>query len=340
MRKFLNNDHAVSINPSTIIFAVGFVLSVYFLYYVREIVIALFCAFILMSALNPGIKLMHRRLKIPRPLGILISFLVIILFVGLALVLILPPLISEVPNLVSTLNLPSISPFLGTLKTFNFSLSELGNLVNEAQSSFGTIYGIITSTFAGIFSFFTVLVMTAYLLIDREHLHKKVGWFTKDPHHLELADEFINRIEVYLGGWVRGQIFLMITIGVFSFIGLSLLSIPYALPLALVAGLLEILPNLGPTLAAVPSVLVAYGAYGAPMAGFVTLFYIIVQMLENNLIVPKIMKDNVDVNPLATILLILTGLKVGGMLGALLSVPVYIVLRTIYSLWQRESANS
>jgi predicted PurR-regulated permease PerM len=283
---------------------------------------------------------MKRRLKIPRPIGIVISFLVIIFFVGLALILILPPLFTEVPNLVNALSLPSLAPVLGTLNKFNFSLSEIGSILGQAQSSFSTIYGIITSTFQGIFSFFTVLVMTAYLLIDRDHLHKKISWFTKEPRHLEMADEFINRIEVYLGGWVRGQLFLMITIGVFSFVGLSLLSIPYALPLAVVAGLLEILPNLGPTLAAVPSILVAYGAFGAPMAGFVALFYIFVQMLENNLIVPKIMKDNVDVNPLATILLILTGLKVGGMLGALLSVPVYIVLRTIYSLWLRERANS
>ncbi len=337
MPKILNNDHAVSIDPSTIIFAVLFILGLYFLFFIREIVITLFLALIFMSALNPGIKFMQRKLKIPRAIGIVISYLVIIFLVGLAFVLILPPLISEIPNLMNSLELP---PFILNMSSTKFSVSEISSLIGQAQNSFGAIYDVVTSTFQGIFGFFTILVMTAYLLIDRDHLHKKISWFTKDAHHLELTKELIDRVEVYLGGWVRGQLFLMITIGVFSFIGLSLLSIPYALPLAIVAGLLEILPNLGPTLAAIPAILVAYQSFGGPMAGFVTLFYLLVQMLENNLIVPKIMKDNVDVNPLATILLILTGLKVGGMLGALLSVPVYIVLRTIYSLWLRESSNS
>lgn len=340
MSKFLDNKHSVSISPATIIFAVFFVLGLYFFYYIREIIVTLFLAFILMSALNPGIKMMKNRLKIPRPIGILISFLFIILVVALGVVLIVPPLVSQIPYLMGTLSLPSLPEHLFDFDTFTFSPNELSSLLTQAQSSLGTIYGILTGTFQGIFGFFTVMVLTAYLLIDREHLHKKIYWFTKDPHHLELAQELLNRVEVYLGGWVRGQIFLMITIGVFTYIGLSLLSIPYALPLAILAGILEILPNLGPTLAAIPSILVAYGVYGAPMAGFVTLFYLVVQMLENNLIVPKIMKDNVDVNPLTTIVMILIGLKVGGMLGALLSVPVYIILRTVYSIWLRETAKS
>ncbi len=333
MRKLLNDDHSVSIHPSTIIFAVLFVLGLYFLFYIREIVVTLLCALILMSALNPGIKLMERKLKIPRAIGIFISYLLLILVVVLALLLIIPPLLTEIPNLMNSLSLP---PMLMSLSNFKFSVSELSSLLNEAQNSIGAIYGIVSSTFQGIFGFFTVTVMSIYLLIDRDNLHKKIGWVNKDPHYLALAKELIDTIEISLGGWVRGQLFLMLTIGLFSFIGLSLLSIPYALPLALAAGFLEILPNLGPTLAAIPSVLVAYEAFGAPMAGFVVLFYMLIQVLENNLIVPKIMKDNVDVNPLTTIVMILTGLKVGGMLGAFLSVPIYIMLRTIYSLWQRE----
>jgi len=337
MRKILNNDHSVSIHPSTIIFGVLFVISLYFLFYIREIVITLFLALIMMSALNPGVKWLERKLRIPRPIGIGIFYLLIIFIVGLALVVIVPPLLSEIPNLMNTLSLP---PFLSTMNTFKFSISELSSLIGEAQNSFGAIYDVVTSTFHGILGFFTVLVMTAYLLVDREHLYKKISWFTKDQKHLELMKELIDRVEVYLGGWVRGQLFLMLTIGVMTFIGLTLLSIPYALPLALAAGLLEILPNLGPALAAIPGVLVAYGAFGGPMAGFVAIFYLVIQQLENNLIVPKIMKDNVDVNPLTTIVMILIGLKVGGMLGALLAVPVYIVIRTIYSLWLREGANS
>jgi predicted PurR-regulated permease PerM len=126
-------------------------------------------------------------------------------------------------------------------------------------------------------------------------------------------------------------------VGIITYIGLTLLNIPYALPLALLAGLLEIVPNLGPTIAAVPAIAFAYISGGPVMAGFVTLFYVIVQQLENNLIVPKIMQQNADVNPLVSIIVMLVGLKLAGIPGVLLAVPSYIVVRALYSHWFHRS---
>jgi len=176
--------------------------------------------------------------------------------------------------------------------------------------------------------------MSFYLLIDRENLHKKISLLTKDRKHLSTAEKFITSVEHQLGGWIRGQLILMIVIGIVTYIGLRLLGIPYALPLALLAGLLEILPNLGPTIAAVPAVILAVASGGGVLMGGITvLFYIVIQQIENNLLVPKIMQDSVDVNPLTTIVTILVGLQIAGVIGALLSVPAYIILRSAYSLW-------
>jgi predicted PurR-regulated permease PerM len=330
--KKLNSDHSVIVSPSIVIFTVLFLLGLYFLYFIQEILVALFLAVILMSALNPALKWMERRLRMPKIIGILILYISILLGIAVALRLIIPPLVNEIPNFISTLALP---PIPDDLRHFNFTVGELSSLFNQI-GSLGAVFSLITTAFSGIFGLFTILVMSSYLLLDRDNLHKKIVWFSRSPRHLALAKELVDRIELEMGGWIRAQLFLMISIGLVTYIGLVALGIPYPVPLALAAGLLEVLPNLGPTIAALPGIAVAYGAYGPSMAGFVALFYLIVQQVENHFIVPKIMKDNVDVSPLVTILTILIGFKVAGVMGALLAVPVYIVIRTVYSMWLRE----
>ena len=142
-------------------------------------------------------------------------------------------------------------------------------------------------------------------------------------------------IENQLGGWVRGQLVLMLVIAVFTYIGFLLIGIPYALPLAILAGFLEILPNIGPTIAAVPAITIAYISSGPALAVVALLFSILVQQLENNVIVPKVMRENANVNPLISIIAILIGLQLAGVVGALLAIPLYIVIRTVYGSFFR-----
>jgi len=156
---------------------------------------------------------------------------------------------------------------------------------------------------------------------------------------LELAKNFINSLEKQLGGWVRGQIILMIIIAITTYFGLMMLRVPFALPLAILAGFLEILPNLGPFISAVPGILIAYLTFGIPMAGATTLMYIIIQQLENNFIVPKIMSANAKVNPLISMLCVLTGFQLGGVVGGLIAIPIYITIRASYSLWRSHKEN-
>ena len=324
----------VVISPSTILFTLGSLITLLFLFKIHQIVISFFMAVIVMSALNPMVKVLQRKLHLPKILAILLVYALFIAIIVFAFMLIIPPLIVELPNLITALALP---PLPENIRTLKLSPTQINDLFTQFQSSFSTIYSIISSTFSGIFTMVTVLVMSSYLLIDREILHLKVSWFTNEKRHIELARQLVNSIETQLGGWVRGQALLMLVIGIVTYIGLRLLSVPYALPLAILAGMLEVLPNIGPTLAAVPAVLITYSVLGPAMAGFVTLYYVIVQQLENNFIVPKIMKDNADVNPLTTILVILIGLKLAGVIGALLGVPIYIVFRSLYAAWLQET---
>jgi len=140
--------------------------------------------------------------------------------------------------------------------------------------------------------------------------------------------KLLNDIEAGLGAWVRGEIILMIIVGMLSFVGLTLLQVPYALSLAVWAGLLEIVPIIGPILSAVPAVLVAL-LVSPVLAVAVVALYFIVQQLENHLIVPNVMRRAVGVNPLITILTLMVGAKLAGISGAVLSVPLVVLLKII-----------
>ena len=136
---------------------------------------------------------------------------------------------------------------------------------------------------------------------------------------------------------MRGELILMFTIGLVTFVGLTLLNIPYALPLAILAGVLELIPNLGPTISAIPAIIIAFAVHG-PVSGIAVLgLSIAIQQAENNLLVPRIMKDSAQVGSLVVILAILIGAQFGGALGALLAVPLYITARSWYSFYFRPT---
>ncbi len=333
MKKILSFDHSVNISPSTVIFTTFFLLALGFLYLVKSVVVMLFAAVIVMSAVNPSVVKLQRKYKIPRAVGILIMYIFLVTLISLAIAVIVPPLASEFTNFAKDVNFP---PIQDELRNFKFTLTEINGLINSIGTSISTVINVVTSTFSGLFTVFTVSVMSIYLLLDRENLHKKVSWFTHDQRWFLLTKEYIDAVEEQLGGWVRGQVVLMSVIGFITYFGLLLIGVPYSLPLALLAGSLEVLPNLGPTIAAVPAIILAV-IYGGWVMGAITLlFYLFVQQLENNFIVPKVMKDNADVNPLVAILVILMGLEIGGVIGALLSIPIYIVARILYGMWLRE----
>ena len=342
MLAILSNKNKVAIAPSSIIFATFFLLSLYGLYLVLDIVALLFIAFLLMVAFNPLVSWLERKLKLSRAIGIMIVYILAISFFVALFGSILPPLSREVPRLASELyvlvkNLANSDiPFIQQLATgISWNMSEISNVVGQVGTS---VVAFLSSTVNGLFGFFTLIVMSYFLLLERPSLHKKAIWFTRNPELLTQVKDFIDSLESQLGGWVRSQFILMFLIGLITYIGLWLLNIPYALPLAIMAGLLEILPNLGPTISAFLAVPWAFIS-GGPIVGLITLvFYIVVQSLENYILVPKILKDNVGINPLVSIVVILMGFKLVGVTGAFLAVPLYIVARAFYGLWYHKKA--
>ena len=331
---FAKNKTQVVVSPSIVIFTLALLGTLRFMLAINNIIILFFLSFILMVALNPAVSRFQRILKLPRILSMILVYILLIILIVSTTALVLPPLISEMLRFLKTIDLPYLQDQFSNVE---FSFSEIGNLDNQFTSSVNFLVKAVTGTFTGIFTFLTLLIMSFYLLIDRPHLHKKIVWFTNKKESLELTKNFIDDLEHQLGGWVRGQIILMIVIAIATYFGLSLLGIPFALPLAILAGFLEILPNLGPFIASVPAILIAYLTLGFPMAGATTIMYVVVQQLENNLLVPKIMSVNAKVNPLISMLCVLIGFQLGTVIGGLIAIPIYIIARATYSLWRNRA---
>lgn len=335
---------SITIDTKAILIFLGLVVSAVLLFELRALATLFFLALILMTALNPAVDKFTRR-GLSRTLSVIVVIgLVICIFVGI-LALLLPPLIVESVNLIiwirssewlshnSYLQLVQLSGSSQSLSNLSLSFSELSSILSTLQTPFTGVFNFATSAFSNSMLFVSLFVMTFYLLMDRPFLAQKARWFTQEKQHIDRLELFVEYWEKQVGGWIRGELILMLIIGLMTYVVLALLQVPYALPLAILAGLFEIVPNLGPTIAAIPAVLVAYIFQGPIIGSVVLAATVIVQQVENNIIVPRIMKVSANVNPLIVLLAILAGAQLLGILGALLAVPIYLSLRAWYTFY-------
>jgi len=213
-------------------------------------------------------------------------------------------------------------------KMFQSNLVQVGDTLSSYT---GSVFSAITSLFGGLATFFLVLVLCFYFSVKKDGLKNLIHSVTPSKYQKYTMQLFV-RIQDKLGLWLRGQLFLSVIIFSITWIGLFALGIRYSLVLALIAGITEIIPFIGPIIGAVPAVLLAF--LQSPIDGlFVLILYIVIQQLENNVIVPKVMQKTVGLNPIVVILVILLGAKLAGVLGALLSIPVAVSIMTIAGDW-------
>lgn len=308
----------VEISHRTIIFTFLFLIFIWFLWQIRDILLLLFISLILMSTLNPAVDRLEK-IKIPRGIAILLIYLLVFAVLAGSFATLIIPLVEQ-----TTLFFNRIPLYLDQLDLFQINpsviSSQLGSIPQNALK-------LISGAVSNIIGLFTVAVFTFYLLLERKNLNRYLNILFGD-HGERKGEELINKIENRLGHWIRGQLSLCVIVGIMVYIGLIVLGIDYALPLALIAGILEIVPNLGPTLSAVPAVLV--GLANSPILGAaVVALYFLVQQLENTVIVPNVMKKAVGLNPLITLFSLLVGFKIAGLVGAVLAVPIVLVLIAI-----------
>ncbi len=309
----------VDISHKTIFFITGFLALLWALFQIRDVIVLLFVAIIFMSALAPVVEYLQK-LRFPKTLAITISYLVILSIIVGLISLVTIPIIEQTSNLLQALpaNIQQLLPEEGPINK---------SLIQDQLKDFSRNALDFTLTiFNNFIAFISVAVLTFYLLIERDRLDNLVAQFFVGRE--DKARQVVRKIEDKLGAWLRGQIALSLIIGVLVYLVLFIFGVPYALPLAILAGLLEVVPVIGPIISAIPAIVVAY-TISPLLALFIAISFFVIQQLENNLIVPQVMKKAVGINPLIVILGVSVGGKLLGIAGALLAVPITVVAQII-----------
>ncbi len=323
----------VSISIGTIIKTIIILLILGFLFLIKDVLALLFVAVILSAAFDPLVDSLQKK-KIPRALSILGVYIIFLTLMASAIFLLSGPVVTQIKDIArdsSTADFyHKIEDGLKNLGQFSVNedgqqqFSGLSVLTNSLSKASSGIFSFVASLFGGVISFFIVLVITFYLVVEEDGMKRFVRTMTPleyQPYVVQL----INRIQHRMGYWLRGQLILSLIVFVLVFTGLSILGVKYALILALVAGLFEIIPYLGPLMSAIPAVFFAF-AQSPGKAVAVIILYFLIQQAENHLIVPKVMGKSVGLNPIVVILSILIGARLAGPVGAILAVPVATAL--------------
>jgi predicted PurR-regulated permease PerM len=316
------------------------------LYQVRHILLLLYVSSLLAIGFSPVVRIIERQKmitigtrRLPRWLAILLLYLAIIgVFVAIA-VAIVPTLVRQAQDLGRAL--PDMiergQNFLlerGLLE-HRITLREAVTQAPEATSYVDTIFLAVGNILGGLFGFVTILILTFYLLTDADNLLAGVLQIFPRERRARVASA-CREITVKVSAWLMGQLFLASVIGSSAGVGLWLLGIPYFYVLALIAAIGELIPMIGPLLAALPAIAVAF-TIGPMTALWVALFYFGQQQLENHILVPKIMSRQVGVSAVTVIVALLIGGSLLGIMGAILAVPTVAILQVvIQELMQRS----
>lgn len=326
-----------SIIVRTILLTALAVITIWALYLARQAVLVVYVSVLLAIGFRPLVRTIENQRiipiggRLPRWLAILVVYLAIVgafIIVGL---LIVPPMIDQAQDLWT--RLPTLldrgQDFLidRGLLNHRVTLEEAVRVGPGSGTAVGTVASAFTTVVGALFGLVTVLILTFYLLIDSEVLFAAFARLFPAGERPRVRDVSV-KIGEKVSAWLSGQLILAGTIGGTAAVGLYLLGVPYFYVLALVAGIGELVPMIGPILSAVPAVLVAL-AISPQLALFVAIFFVVQQQFENHLLVPKVMSRQVGVSAVVVITALLVGGALLGIVGALLAVPSAAIVQVV-----------
>ena len=330
----------------------------------RDTIILFLLSFFLAAILDPGVKRLQR-IGFPRGIAILLQYLVALCVIVFLLVSLIPVIARQLQDIAALINdqvnaflvNPQISlPFITA--DVNARLTELVHttlegmsitkftdalwITGQSMSSFAQGSVVALTRIAGsVGNFFVklvvVLVLAFFIQIEKEHIRL---WFRSffTARYRAVIDLKTEAIYEKIGQWAGGQLLLGIAIGGLVFIAMTILRIPYAATLALLAGFTEFIPYIGPLIAAIPAVLIALTEGGWLWALIIMGVYYVIQWCENNLLVPLIMKRAVGLSPIAVIFAMLMGISfpsiIHPILGLLLAVPFTTIIAIFLDDWR------
>ncbi len=330
----------INISTSTIVRVIVVIVAVALVYVLRDIV-AIFLVALLVAALIDPFADWARRFHLPRGLSVFLIYLFLLALAAGAFLLVVPPVVSQLGQAVSTYS-STIESFLGpeidldALLAGDIFSQDVDTVLSTVQEvglseAIPDVLGLITGFFGSVMAVVLILILAFYLVAEEDALSRGVMWLTP-PKYGDFVKRLAPKIRKQIGAWLRGQLLLMLLIFLITYAGLLILGIPFALVLAFLAGLLEIVPFLGPTFAVIPAFLIAISV--SPVhAVLVVLLYIVIQQLEADILTPKIMQRVGGLNPILSILALLVGFQIAGIAGAILAIPLTMVIGVYLEEW-------
>lgn len=309
--------------------------SIYILWEIREIILIVFAAIVLAIALNQVVKLLQK-IRVKRGIAVGISVLLLITVIFSVVSLIVPSILEQLREF--ALILPK---FVEQGRLWNESMQEVipkeildnmqgleyitQNLQTWLNTFVGNFINVLNQSFSNVVNFLLFFIVTIMLLIDPQPYRN--GFILLFPaFYRTRMEEILLLCENRLVGWIKGTLLTMFLIGVLSYISLLFLGVRLPLINAILAGLLEFIPNIGPTLSLIPPMLLAL--LDAPWkAVAVIVIYIGIQQIESLIVVPMVMKSQVSLLPVMTLLGVVVFAKFFGFLGIFLAIPLVIVLQ-------------
>jgi len=332
----MNGVNKIDISSSTIFRVVLILLAFWFIYTVFDIVLMLFAAFIVASVVEPIARYLDKY-KVPRALTVVLFYIfVLLIFAGVVGMMVEPittqtrQLAAVVPGVINDLSeYTPLIPRIDQEELINSLQSGLlGFSDNIANIGINVFVGT-RSVIAGVIGFLFVFVIALYLVVEKDALKKMARLLTPAEHYSYVASA-IERAQRSVGRWVLGQLVMGLIVGTLVGLSMWIIGVPYALLLGVLAAVLEIIPSIGPFIAAIIGVLVALTQ--GWMIGLIALVtFTIIGQLENHVLIPNIMKRAVGLPPLVTIVAVILGARLLGVIGIILAVPTATIISIIVS---------
>jgi predicted PurR-regulated permease PerM len=307
-------------------------LGLWFLYLIRDVVFVIFLSVLASAALAPAVSRLRAR-GLSRTISVVVVYSLLFSGAVAAVSFLIPVFFEEVrafashlPLYVERLN-STLAILAEYLRPFGITVDR-ANLAADLSQGMGEGFTGVFSTTVGFFSSMISVLgfffLSLYLSLEEKGIEKFFLLLTPERYHAH-ALSLASRIQGKVSQWLFGQMLLILIAFAMYYVGLLVLGVPYALAVAFFGGLMEIIPYIGPVLAAVPAIIV--GFLVSPTLGMLSfLFYVIAHQIEAHIVAPQVMKRSADLSPVVLIVAILIGAKLGGVLGILIAVPGVMIL--------------
>lgn len=318
----------IEISTGVVIRTIAIILFIIFLYFIRDIITLFFIAVLMTATIEPVVNWLQKK-KITRWVGILLIYFALLAVVAVAIYFLIPPLEKQMadflknsPEYFEKIETPfkTLDAFFERQNIFFDGEKIIKNLGEELAGYSENIFSKTVGVVTGFLSIIVVLTLTFYMAVEEDGMKKFIVLIVPEKHK-EYAASLVARIKSKISSWMHGQLFLMFIVFILDFIGLSFVGVSYALFLAIFAGIMELIPYVGPVISAIPGIF--FGFLISPFTGLMALLvYLVVQQFESHVIIPQVMKKAVGLNPIVIILSLLIGAKLAGVLGAIIAIPI------------------